>query len=340
MSQLPGVNRFLDVDAVCKSTLSDANQLFDPELLRPLLDDLRARLPNLRQMEGGAQLQYLLDQVRVVDGSYFNVAADVLWAMKGANQHSAGRRTVRLNCQLCLRTGVPTGVSLNGQDGIGEGSAAIGFIEPGAIHLFDSGVVSFPYLKAILDSQAHLLCNLATTVRFTAERELPLSAADRQAGVVSDRVGRLTGSDTRTAPDAVLREVVVRFIDRDGKPRTLRLLTDLLCLPARLVAELYRYRWQVEIFFRWLKVHASFEHLVSHSRRGITLGFYVAVIAAMLMCLQTQRNLSKYGYNLMSMVAAGLGDVDDILPLLEHRERERQRDRERQARKRAAKKPG
>jgi hypothetical protein len=59
----------------------------------------------------------------------------------------------------------------------------------------------------------------------------------------------------------------------------------------------------------------------------------------MLTCLHTQAPLSKYGYNLLAMVAAGLGDLDDILPILQRRERERQREHQRQARKRAAKKP-
>jgi len=341
MSQLPGINRFLDVESVCKSTLSDANQLFDPQLLQPLIKDLRSKLPNLHQIDGGNELERILDQIKLIDGSHFNVAADVQWAMRGTNQHSGGRRSVRLNCQFCLKTGVPDGISINGHDGIGEGTAAIDFIEPGTICLFDSGVVSFAYLKAILAKQAHFLCCLSKTVNFTAEPEQqqrPLTEADRQAGVQSDRIGKLTGSDRRTAPDGTFRQVIVQITDRDGQPRTLRLLTDLLDLPARLIAELYRHRWQIEIFFRWLKVHANFEHLTSHSRNGITLGFYVAVIAAMLMCLQTQRNLSLYGYNLMAMVAMGLGDTADILPLLENREKERDRDRKRQAAKRAAKK--
>jgi hypothetical protein len=101
------------------------------------------------------------------------------------------------------------------------------------------------------------------------------------------------------------------------------------------IAELYRYRWQIELFFRWLKAHANFRHLTSHSRNGITLSFYVATIAAMLLCLHTQGPLSKYGYNLLGMAAAGLGDLHDILPLLENRDRERRLARARQARKRA-----
>ena len=335
-SRLPGVNRFLDVGAVCRSTLSDANALFDPDLLLPLIADLRRRLPNLRQQD--AELAQLLERLVAVDGSFFRLAADVAWAVHSSNQYrpGPGMGTCRLNCQFCLGRGTPVGVSVNGSDGVGEGTAAAKFVEPGRIYLFDSGVVSFGYLSAILAAGSNFLCNLAAGVKLAAERERPLTDADRAAGVVGDRVGRLVGSDTRDPPDAAVREVVVAYTARDGTSKTLRLLTDLLDLPARVVAELYRYRWQIELFFRWLKVHAHFRHLTSHSRKGVTLSFYVAVIAAMLMCLRTQKPLSKYGYNLLSMVAAGLGDLDDCLPILERRERERRLERERLARKKAA----
>src|SRR5205814_3463708 len=63
-----------------------------------------------------------------------------------------------------------------------------------------------------------------------------------------------------------------------------RTLDHLLDLPARVIAELYRYRWQIELFFRWLKVHASFGHLSSHGRNGVTLGFYIATIATLHLC--------------------------------------------------------
>lgn len=338
-SQLPGVNQHLSAEAICKSTLGDANALFDPEHLQGLMAELGRHLPNLRQMDG--PLDRLLEQVMVFDGSFFRTASDVVWALQSNNQYTkakgeGGSGYVRLNCQFCLATGTPAGVSVNGDDHVGEGAAAISLIRPGHIYLFDRGVVSFPYLQALLDADCHFLCCLASGVNFTAAPERrPLSDADREAGVLSDRVGRLGGSDTRRPPDATLREVTVSFADRDGKARTLRLLTDLLDLPAAVVAELYRYRWQIELFFRWLKVHASFRHLTSHSRNGITLSFYVAVIAAMLMCLLTQRPLSKYGYNMLAMVAGGWGTLADALPILENRERERQRDRERQAHRRS-----
>lgn len=203
-SQLPGVNRFFDVDAVCRSTLSDANALFDPEHLRGLVEDLRRRLPNLDRQD--ATLKHLLDQVVVADGSFFRLAADVAWAVHSSNQYRPGPGvgTARLNCQYLLRSGTPLGVSINGSDGVGEGAAAAAFVRPAAeegapfIYLFDSGVVSFAYLRTILCGGHHLLCNLSATVKFTPGQEpgrgLPLTERDREAGVVSDRRGRLTAA--------------------------------------------------------------------------------------------------------------------------------------------------
>jgi hypothetical protein len=341
-SQIPGINQFLSVETVCKSTLSEANALFDPQHLEGLIQRLRRDLPNLHQIDG--ELATLLDHVKAVDGSYFRVAADTAWALHQAKPDGKLMAQIRLNCQFCLRTGTPGGVSISGDDGVGEGAAATLFVDPEeheAIYLFDSGVVKFSYLRTILKAQSHFLCNLREHIQFESAQEKPLSDADRAAGVVSDRVGYLTSSHAPrgedAAPKVMLREVRIDYVDRQGKHKQLRLLTDLLALPAHLIAELYRHRWQVELFFRWLKVHANFRHLTSHSKNGVTLGFYVAVIAMMLTCLHTQAPLSKYGYNMMAMVAAGLGDIDDVLPILHHRERERQREKERQARKRAEK---
>ena len=127
------------------------------------------------------------------------------------------------------------------------------------------------------------------------------------------------------------------YIDRQGKPKTLRLLTDLVDLPAHLIAALYRYRWQIELFFRWLKVSANFEHMTSHSKNGVTLGFHIALIACLLTALHTQRGVSKYSHMLLGLVAAGQADLQDILPILANRERERERDRQRQKARKARK---
>jgi hypothetical protein len=376
-SQVPGVNKYLNVESVCSSTLSDANALFDPVHLAGLIADLRKDLPKTRSGPGNAgddpELMELLDEAIVVDGSFFRLAADVQWAIHAANQYGGGKGTaasavsppvkksrktrcdkkerrkkaesdkpgigtMRMNCQLCLRSGAAVGVSVNGSDGVHESTAAEAFVEPGHLYVFDSGIVSFDYLSRILNQGSHLLCNLAVKVNFTAEQDRELTEADIAAGIISDRAGFLSGSNRNIPPDATLREIIVRYTDREGNIRHLRLLTDLLNLSAAAVAELYRQRWKIELFFRWLKVSANFTHLTSHSKNGVSLSFHVAVIAALLMILRTGRPLSIHGYQLLGLVSAGQADLRDILPILEYRERQRRLERERLARKRAAKK--
>ena len=135
-------------------------------------------------------------------------------------------------------------------------------------------------------------------------------------------------------PGQELREVVID--GSDGKP--VRLLTTLLDLPAWMIGLLYRKRWQVELFFRWLKVWANFEHLICHNKNGLLIQFYVAVIGVLLMYVRLGRRISKYAYSLLTVVAAGGATLEQILPILERREHEKELERARLARKKAEKK--
>lgn len=125
--------------------------------------------------------------------------------------------------------------------------------------------------------------------------------------------------------------------DPNHPDKPVRLLTNLLDVPAHVIAELYRWRWQIELFFRWLKVHAHFEHLISQSPNGLKMGFYVSVIATLLIYLHTGRPMSKYAYNMLHLVAIGWTTMERMLPVLEERERQCQLERDRKARKRAEK---
>jgi len=336
LSRVPAINRHLSVDAVRRSTLSDANALFDPAHLLPLIDDLRARLPNLRHTDG--DLATLLDKVVAIDGSFFRLAADVEWALRASNKHGESRY-VRLNLAYSLRTGQSVGCELSGDDGRHEGTvAAASFIEPDQIYLFDSGVVTFDLLRTVRGRGGAFVCSLREQVNFRCDTQRVLDDKAKEAGVIGDRVGELTGSACRTPPPGQFREVRVAYTDRHGTPRTLRLLTSLpVDVPAHVVAALYKQRWQIELYFRWLKVHANFRHLTSHSEHGVTLSFYVAVIAQLLISLQTQLPMSRYGVSMMNLVANGTCDVEAILPILEQRHRERLTERARLAAKKRQK---
>ena len=324
----------LDIQQVCRSTLSDANRVMDASLLEALIEDLRLRLPDLPKMDG--KLGQLLKRLRLVDGSYFAVSADVAWALRKrkAGSKDSDDRLVRLDLQMCCVSGVPECVEINGW-GTSEVAATARHIDSGVIYVADRGIFSFAWLNQMIQGQADFLLRIKTSQKMRVIRQNVLTAADLAAGVFSDCIVVLKGSPGRQAPQQELREI--RIVDASNPGHIVRILTNLLEIEAHLAGEVYRHRWQIELFFRWLKVHAHFRHLISHSRNGVLLSFYVAVIAVLLLYLHTERKPSKYAYNMLCLVAGGSATLEEIIPILERREREAELARQRLARKKAEK---
>jgi hypothetical protein len=320
----------LQLPRLPKSTTSDAMALFDASLLSPLLEDLRNRVPALKRAD--ADLDKILRDVLAADGSYFTICADVAWAIHLARSNGNDGAQIRLNFQLNVRTWVPGPCSVSGRQQGSETAAVAEQILPDVIYLFDRNFIDFDFLGTVLQKRSDFVVRCRTNApNFQPIQDRPLSRKDRDHGVVSDRVGRLPG---RRAPRQRLREVV---ITDPHTHKSIRVLTSLLDVPAHVIGLLYRHRWQIELFFRWLKVWGNFEHLISHSRNGLTLQFYVAVLGVLVMYIASGRRVSRYAYSLLGFVAAGMATLEDILPQLELRQREAELERQRRARKRAKK---
>lgn len=345
-SQTRQAQRHLTTPRICKSTLSDFHKLADAERLQPIIGELRAALG--RKSAGGrtpADLPNLLKQVLAVDGTFFSAAADVAWAVGHRNQRSGTRYRARLDVHVDVQTWLPEIVVVP-EPGEGEAHSASRTVTPGAIHVYDRGIASFEMLAAHYTSddgqwtpQAHFVLRMKKPgsggFAFVATEQQALSPAAQAAGIESDRLGSLPGSRSSKAPPIVVREITIRMADGEQ----LRLLTNLLDVEPEIIGLLYRHRWQVELFFRWLKCYAHFDHLISHSRQGVLLNFYVVVIGVMLMYLHTGGRPSKYAFVLLGLLAqGGEASLDDLLPILRERERQCERDRQSAALRRAKKK--
>jgi hypothetical protein len=337
-SQTQQAQRFLSVDRIPKSTLSDFQRVADPARLEPIVAMLRDQADRQRAKPHSG-LPEVLGQVLAVDGSFFAVAADVAWAFKrrGGNSPQGGRprKAVRLDVHLDVASWLPEVISI--ADGESEAAHAATAIVPGAVHVYDRGIFSFDLVAAHFAAGGHFVHRIREpgprTPRFEADEELPLSDGDRAAGVLSDRLGHLAGSEHRAPPPQRLREVVIASPGQPGDQ--VRLLTDLLDIPAWVVGLILRNRWQVELFFRWLKSCGRFRGIWCEERSGILLQFYVALIALLLMSLRTGLRPSKYALNLLGMVVAGTATWEEVRPIIAKRARERERERARLARKRA-----
>jgi hypothetical protein len=321
-SQTRQAQRHLSVRRLCKSTLSDFHGVADPTLLTPIVERLQAAATAQGRPSTPPNLPRTLGQVLAVDGSFFTVAADVAWAVTHRTNRGQMRASVRLDMHLDVATWLPQVIDVSGA-GSSEAEHAATSITPGAIHVYDRGIFSFDLLERQHKADAFFVHRLREPgprcPKFLGETARPLTTEDETAGVLSDTLGRLAGSEHRRAPDVILREVIVHSPDEPGG--IIRLLTNLLEVEAWAIALLYRYRWHVELFFRWLKCFANFAHLISENRQGILLSFYVAVIGVLLMYLHTGAKPSKYAFSLLGLVASGASTLEEIAPILAERER-------------------
>ena len=335
-SQTRQAQKHLSIPKLCKSTLSDFNKLADPARLQPILDHLRREVLRPQSRQGGAAspLDSLHRQILAVDGTFLKAASAVAWAIR----RRGGKTGARLDFHVDVDTWLPHLLVIPGA-GESEAKTAQATITPGAIHIYDRGIFSFELIQAHVPKAADFVMRIrepgprCPKLETVETRELTQDARD--AGVTSDRRVRLVGSTHRKAPDIILREVVI--VSPDDPEHPIHLLTTLLDLDASVIGLLYRNRWQIELFFRWLKCYARFDHLISHSREGVLLNFYVAVVGVTLMYVHMGHRPSKYLFNMMGMVASGSATLEEVLPILRERERQSKMQRDRVARKRAEK---
>jgi Transposase DDE domain len=331
-SQTRQAQNHLTINKLCKSTLSDFNKLADPTRLQPILDHLRREVLKPGQGTAAEPLTALHRQILAVDGTFLKAAAAVTWAIR----RRGSKTGARLDFHVDVGTWLPDLIVIP-ENGDGEAKTALNTITSGAIHLYDRGIFSFELIAAHPPKAADFVMRIrepgprCPQLETIETRELTQDARD--AGVTSDRLVRLVGSDHRKPPNVILREVVITPADDPQNP--IYLLTTLLDLDASLIGLLYRNRWQIELFFRWLKSYARFDHLISHNREGVLLSFYVAVIGVTLMYLHMGHRPSKYLFIMMGMVGNGSATMEEIMPILRERERQCKMERDRVARKRA-----
>ncbi len=333
-SQVPGIRQHLAVRRICRSTLSDALKLFDPELLRPVIDELFKALPKRPCLQ--PDFEKLLSEVIAFDGSYFRVPARVAWALREKTVTKVEGRQVRLNLHLCLHNGNPMGISISGEAGRTEAEAVLKDVAPGNIYIGDRGIFSYAGVEGIVKAKSHFVFRLIRTVNFIAQEDRPLSDQDVEHRVESDRLGRLKGSNQHPPPNVPVREIMITHPKEPGE--RIRLLTDMLDVPAHVIGLLYLQRMRIEMFFRWLKVYARFEHMISHSENGVETWFYIAFIGTLLTSLYTGHEPSVYSFFAAQMIITGAATYEDMAPQLERFARERALARARRAAKRAAKK--
>jgi hypothetical protein len=291
------VRKRLRIPRVSLGSLSESVRVFDPALVRPILKELaRLARPQFQGREAEA-----LANLTAVDGSFFAALPRMAWALWMDAEH----RGVKLHLQFHACQGVP-GDALLSKAASSEPAALTSMLEGGRLYVCDRGYASFELFRSILDAGSSLIVRVKDDITVHVQEERPISAAAAEAGVVRDVVlKRLGTSHHKDVVGRPMRLVVVKVVERKGKASELWLVTDRLELDADLVAIAYRYRWSIELYFRWLKCVLGTKHLISHSEQGVALQMYAALIVSLLIAIRTGSKPTKRTFETIQFYLLG-----------------------------------
>lgn len=250
-----------------RSTLADANAS------RPwqLFADLFAHMVG---QANRATKRHLADVTRILDATKVKLSpASADWARFSA-QHCAAK----LHLVYDPDTAMPLRAVVT-SDTVNDITPAKAMpVEAGATYVFDLAYYDYGWW-ANLDAQGcRIVTRLKTNSPLTVVAERPVPEG---ANIVSDRIGQLSARLSRSRRNPLqkpVREIVVRT----AKHKTLRLVTNDLDVPAEEIAELYKQRWQIELFFKWIKQNLKIRHLLGTSHNAVCIQLFVALIAYLL----------------------------------------------------------
>lgn len=292
-SGLQHTQQALGTQRVSLGSFSEAQSLFEARLMQAVLERLVADLPpQACQHLGGVDLNAL----RVVDSTLWYVLPGLEWAT-WRSQHN-NQRGVRLHLKYRLADGLPV-EGLPAKATLCERKALRQLIKPGEFYIGDRNYgQDYDFLQELSAAQCGFLMRLKQNQAVVQTLEsLPLSLADEKAGVCRDEWIML--GTTARYQRGPFRFTVV---DRSDMEEPVWLVSNQRPeqLSAAHLAALYRRRWEVEGFFRWLKCLLPCRHWLAHSENGVAIQIYAALICAVLLTRSLGRCPSK---RLMEMLA-------------------------------------
>jgi IS4 transposase len=202
-------------------------------------------------------------------------------------------------------------------------------LTPGKLYVLDAGYAQYKLLNEIKTSDSSFVVRVQDNAVLETIEERPLSKDAMHAGVTRDVIARL-GSTPRRADFPEPIRIIEIFHKGDesvyrksrvSSKKTFRtkdtdytflLATNRMDLPAEAIALIYRYRWQIELFFRWLKCILGCRHLLAHSQNGVTIQVYCALIASMLITLWTGRKPTKRTFEMLNFYFLGWADTEEL----------------------------
>ncbi|MGH9379662.1 MAG: IS4 family transposase [Thermoanaerobaculia bacterium] len=262
---------------VARTTLADANERRD---WRIHADFAQGLIAQARRLYAGDTFAFELDQtVYALDSSTVDLCLSLFpWAT-----FRATKAAIKLHTLLDLRGSIPTFIWIT--DGSVHDVRILDVLlpEPGSIYVLDRGYVDFERLWRLHEARAVFVIRAKKNLRY---RRLYSSPVDRSTGLICDQTIVLTSSSAaQDYPDKLRR---IRYRDPESS-KTLVFLTNDFSLPAETIAALYRSRWHVELFFKWIKQHLRIKAFFGTSPNAVKTQIWIAIATYVLIAIARKR---------------------------------------------------
>ena len=300
------VRKKLKCSRTSLGSLSEAARVFDAEALQAIIGELAEKALPLHKGKDADILRGLT----AVDGTLLPALPKMAWALWVDETH----RAAKLHLHFDVFKHVPCHASIT--DGNGDEREELRkTLQANRLYVIDRGYAKYELFQDIIDARSSFIGRIRDNAVYEVVEEQALSDEARRAGVLWDRVVCLGGEQSGAVLKQKLRLVAVATgkSDSHGKPEVLLLASNCLDLDAAWIALGYKYRWTIELFFRWFKCILGCQHLLSTCPNGVAIQVYMALIASMVMVLWTGHKPTKATLEMLSCYFTGLASDAELM---------------------------
>lgn len=303
---LDTVRKKLGCPRTSLGSLSAAARDFAAEPLQAIVGELAQQaLP----LTAGRDTE-LLRGLTAVDGSLLPALPKMAWALWVDPQN----RAAKLHVHFDVFKGVPCHATVTAGKG-NEKQELRAAVQAGRLYVIDRGYAEYQLFQDIIDAASSFIGRIRDNAVYEVVEERSLSADARQHGVVRDRVVNLGGETSGAVFKQPVRivEVATGKTDSQGRPDLLLLASNRLDLDAAWIALGYKYRWTVELFFRWFKCILGCQHLLSTCANGVAIQVYLALIASVLIVQWTGQKPNRRTFEMLCLYFQGWASERELL---------------------------
>lgn len=327
-SELQKVQKKLGCSRASLGSLSEATGVFNPELLKEIIAELGEQL---QPIAADSRLKNIDQTITLVDGTLLSVLPQMMEASVRKQETGSGMVKWRLHTHFEIAKSWPVRMDLapNGGGEHDERAMMAKVLEPDRLYVMDRGYQKFVLFNQIVAAQSSYVCRLRDNSVWETVEVRDRNDAAEIGDIISDEVVRFTNSAKNRQPDHLIRVICVKTnphttrgkyrggssgVDSDG---VLRIATNLMDVPAEVIALIFSHRWAIEIFFRFFKHMLGCRHLLSHDPEGIEIQTYCAIIACMLISLWTGKKPTLRTYEMICFYFCGMASEDELMKHIE-----------------------